>query len=161
LEFIVPGFFNSAGLELVHVPYRELAPAMNDLTEGRLHVYFSALASVLPQVRDGKLQALAVTSRERAASAPEVPTVFEAGYPDLLLDAFLGFFGSRDMPLGLRERIASEIGAVAADPALVARLATLGQAVRTSTPSELATRVTEEREKVAAIARTLTPTASR
>jgi tripartite-type tricarboxylate transporter receptor subunit TctC len=146
---------------MVHVPYREFAPAMNDLAEGRLHAYFSALASVLPQVQAGKLKALAVTSRERAPSSPDLPTVIEAGYSDLVFDAFLGFFGLRDMPIGLREHVAAEIRIVGGDPALRERLAGLGQAVRTGTPAELASRVEEERAKVAAIAQVLGPNPAR
>jgi tripartite-type tricarboxylate transporter receptor subunit TctC len=155
LEFIVPSFLKSTGVDMVHVPYREFAPAMNDLAEGRLHAYFSALASVLPQIQAGKLKALVVTSRQRASSAPDVPTVVEAGHSDLLFDAFLGFFGLRDMPIELREHIAAEIRSVSADPVLRERMASMGQGVLTSTPSELASRVEEERAKVAAIAKIL------
>jgi tripartite-type tricarboxylate transporter receptor subunit TctC len=155
LEFVVPSFMKTAGLDMVHMPYREFTPALQDLSEGRLQAYFSALASVLPQVQAGKVKALAVTNRERAPIAPDVPTAVEAGYADLTFDAFLGFFGSRDMPIELRQRIAADIRTVGLDPAITERLASTGQVVRTSTPAELASRVEEERAKVATIARAL------
>jgi tripartite-type tricarboxylate transporter receptor subunit TctC len=155
LEFIVPSFLKNAGIEMVHVPYREFAPALNDLSEGRLQAYFSAIASVLPQVQAGKVKALAVTNYKRASTAPNIPTAVEAGYTDLMFDAFLGFFGIRDMPNELRERIAADIRAVGADPTIGERLANAGLVVWTSTPAELASRVEEERSKIAAIAQVL------
>jgi tripartite-type tricarboxylate transporter receptor subunit TctC len=98
---------------------------------------------------------LAVTNRERSPAAPELATAAEIGHGELTADGFQGFFGWRDMPNDLRERIAADIRAVAADPALVAKLSALGQAVRTGTPADFAAMIAEQRAKIAAIAQAI------
>src|SRR5262249_322820 len=76
----------------------------------------------------------------------------EAGYPDLGVDGFQGFFGWRDMPDALRDRIAADVRAVAADPALGERLNAIGQAVRVGTTQDFVAMITEQRGKIARIA---------
>ena len=70
-------------------------------------------------VKSGKAQMLMVTNRERSPLAPHVPTAAEAGFSDLLFEGVVGFYGWRDMPTDLRQRIAADVNTVAADPALV------------------------------------------
>jgi len=84
-----------------------------------------------------------------------VPTVAEAGYPTLELEGLIGLYGARTMPKALRERIAADVQAVAADPAIAARLEPLGQVVNATTPDEYAAAIEDQRAKVAAIARML------
>jgi tripartite-type tricarboxylate transporter receptor subunit TctC len=153
LDYIVPGFLNAAGLKVTHVAYREIAPALQDLSEGRIQLYVSALATQLPFVQAGKARVLAVTNRERAMLLPSVPTTAEAGFPNLTFDAFLGFFGPQGMSAELREHISADVRAVGADAALAARLAGVGLIVRTNTPAELSAIVDRERTAVAAVAR--------
>ena len=151
--FMFAGFVKSAGLDVVQVPYKDFTQAINDLAEGRIQVTVTSLAVVRPHVQAGKVVPLAVTSRERAHSAPDVPTAAEAGFPALSFGAFGGFFGWRDMPASLRERIAADIRAAGQDPEVAAKLAAAGVGVRTSTPAEFAAAIEDERAKVAAIAR--------
>jgi len=150
--FMFAGFLKSAGLDLVQVPYKDFTQAINDLAEGRIQVSATSLAVVRPHVQADKVTPLAVTSRDRGPASPDVPTATEAGFPALAFGAFGGFFGWRDMPLDLRERIAADIREAGADPALAATLAAAGVAVRTSTPAAFAAAIEDERAKVAAIA---------
>jgi tripartite-type tricarboxylate transporter receptor subunit TctC len=155
LDYVVPGFLHHAGLEMVHVSYRELGPVLQDLSESRIHLYAASLATLTPLFQAGKAKALAVTNRGRSPSAPDIPTASEAGFPVLEMDPFLGFFGPRDMSLELREKIATDIRAAGADPAMTARLASTGQVVRTSTPTEFAAVIEEQRARMAAIAKVI------
>jgi len=151
-QFIFAGFEKSARLEMVQVAYRNFAPALQDLVEDRIQVVATGLLPLIPFGREGKLRLLAVTNRERAQAAPELPTAAEIGHRELAADGFQGFFGWRGMPEALRERIAADVRAVGEDPALKQKLAVLGQAVRTGTPAEFAAMIAEQRQKIAAIA---------
>jgi tripartite-type tricarboxylate transporter receptor subunit TctC len=151
LPYLFGGFLKGAGIDMVLVPYRELNLAVQDLAEGRLDVYVSLLTSVLPLAQAGRVKLLAVTNRQRAPMAPEVPTAIEAGYPDLAFDGFAGFFGSRDMPADRQERIAADIRAVAADPIFADRLAATGQTTRGSTPGEFTAAIELRRSRMVAM----------
>jgi tripartite-type tricarboxylate transporter receptor subunit TctC len=155
LDYIVPGFLKSVGVDMTHVSYRQIAPALQDLAAGRIHLYVSALATQLPVVTTGKARVLAVTNRERSALVADTPTAVEAGFQDLTFEAFLGFFGPRTMPAELRDRVSSDIRAVAADSAIAQRLAEIGLIVRTNAPGELADIVERERAQVAGFARSI------
>jgi tripartite-type tricarboxylate transporter receptor subunit TctC len=156
LDFLFAGFLKSAGLTMTKVPYRNPVEAANDLAEGRVQVYQSALAIVRPQLQAGKVKLLAVTNSVRAPGAPAVPTVKEAGYPELTLDGLAGFFGPPDMPMALRERIAADVRAVvAADPIIGTRLADTGQILNVGGPAEFGAATDEQRAKIAAIAKDL------
>jgi tripartite-type tricarboxylate transporter receptor subunit TctC len=156
LDFLFAGFLQHAGLNMTKVPYRNPVEAANDLAEGRVQAYLSALAIVRPQIEAGKIKPLAVTNKVRAPTAPDVPTVKEAGYPDLSLDGLVGFFGPPEMSNALRERIAADIGAVvAADPTIGQRLTATGQIPNVGGPTEFATAIEEQRAQIAAIAKEL------
>jgi len=154
-ELIFLGFLKSAGLSMVRVPYRDGVRAVNDLSERRIEVFLSALATVLPQVRGGKIKILAVTNHQRSPSAPDVPTVTEAGYPALQYDGLVGLFATAGMPVELRERIAGDVRAVIANPAVAARVAGTGQIVAPGTPAEFARSIDGQRATFIAIARSL------
>jgi tripartite-type tricarboxylate transporter receptor subunit TctC len=156
LDFLFAGFLQHAGLNMTKVPYRNPVEAANDLAEGRVQAYLSALAIVRPQIEAGKIKPLAVTNKVRAPTAPDVPTVKEAGYPDLSLDGLVGFFGPPEMSSALRERIAADIGAVvAADPTIGQRLTATGQIPNVGGPTEFAAASEEQRAQIAAIAKEL------
>jgi tripartite-type tricarboxylate transporter receptor subunit TctC len=154
-QFIFAGFAKSAGLDMVQVSYRDFSPALRDVTENRIQVVVTGLLPLLPFAHDGKVKLLVLTNRERSPAAPELATAREVGHPELTADGFQGFFGWRGMPDALRERIAADVRAAGADPALAAKLAVLGQAVRTGTPADLAAMVAEQRAKIAAIAQAI------
>jgi tripartite-type tricarboxylate transporter receptor subunit TctC len=141
-----------AGVELVYVPYRDFNAAVIDLGEGRIDVFPGTLTTLVPQLQAAKVRVLAVLSRVRSPLAPDVPTVAEAGFPQLTFEGVTGFFGWRDMPGELRDRIAADVRAVADSPAIKERLAKIGIVARGSTPGEFAAAIEEQRAKVAAIA---------
>jgi tripartite-type tricarboxylate transporter receptor subunit TctC len=147
---IVPSaFFKNAKLDVAKVPYRDSVQGLNDLIENRLQIYVTALAIVRSQAETGKVKILALTNRDRAPIFPHVPTAMEAGFPDLTLEGLVGLFGPRRMSSELRERIAKDIRAVAASPAVAARLETTGQVMNLGSPSEFAASIEEQRERVA------------
>jgi len=155
-DFLLFGFLKSTGLQVAKVPYRDILQAPNDLAEGRIQVLMTSFAVVQPQMQTGKVKVLAVTSRNRAPTAPEVPTVKEAGYPELELESLVGLFGPRGMPSELRERIAVVLGEVAAaDPVIATRLAVTGQIVNVHGPAEFAAAIERQRGKLAEIAKIL------
>jgi tripartite-type tricarboxylate transporter receptor subunit TctC len=150
-EYIFAALQKSAGIKMTQVSYRDFTPALQDLGEGRIHVVVTGLALLLPQVQMGKTKLLMVTNRERAPLAPDVPTAKEAGYPNLTFDGVVGFYGWRDMPADLKERIAADVRAVGDDPAISMRIATAGSVVRVGGPTEFAEAIEEQRAKIAAI----------
>jgi tripartite-type tricarboxylate transporter receptor subunit TctC len=152
LDFLFAGFLKSAGVTMTKVPYRNLVEAANDLAEGRVQVYQSAYAIVRPQVQAGKIRPLAVTNSVRAPVLPDLPTVTEAGFPELTLDGLAGLFGPSDMPNALRERIAADVRAVAADPIIGERLAASGQILNVGGPAEFAAATDAQRARIAAAA---------
>jgi tripartite-type tricarboxylate transporter receptor subunit TctC len=153
--FVVGGFFKNLKMDLAFVSYRDLAPALQDLGEGRIDVFVHALSVIMPQVQSGRVRLLAVASDVRAPLAPDVPTVTEAGFPELRMDGFVGFFGRRGMPDALRDRIASEVRAVASDPGIRERLAGAGQAARPGTAAEFAVLLNEHRRRLEDLAKTI------
>jgi tripartite-type tricarboxylate transporter receptor subunit TctC len=155
-DFLLFGFLKSAGLDVPKVPYRDIMQAPNDLTEGRIQLLMTSLAVVQPYRQAGKIKVLAVTSRKRPPSAPDIPTVTEAGYPALELDSPIGLFGPRGMPVELRERIVSELRAVvAADPVVKSRIEATGQIIAIGGPGEFAVAIKELRAKLAVTAKVL------
>jgi tripartite-type tricarboxylate transporter receptor subunit TctC len=152
LDYIVPGFLKGTGLELTRVSYKDIAPALQDLSESRIHLYVSALASQLGMIKSGNIKVVAITNRERSALVPEAPTTAEAGFTDLVLEGFLGFFGPQDMPKHLIDRIGGDIRMAGADPGINARLSSSGLVARTNTAAEFAAIIERERAKVAGFA---------
>jgi tripartite-type tricarboxylate transporter receptor subunit TctC len=136
------------------VPYRDIMRGPNDLAEDRIQILASSITIVQALHQAGKIKILAVTSRQRAPTAPEVPTVIEAGFPELQLDSLIGIFGPRGMPNALRESIAADVRAVAAsDPVIASRLSATGMLVDVRGPAEFATGIAEIRSKLAGIAK--------
>jgi len=148
----------SAGIEMVQVSYRDFRPALQDAGEGRIQAVATGVGALLPLAQAGKAKLLMVHNPQRSPQAPDVPTATEVGYPELTLAGLTGFYGWRDMPASIKERIAADVRAVAADPALVERVASIGSVIRVGTTVELAAAIEEQRAKIAAIARTMKPT---
>jgi tripartite-type tricarboxylate transporter receptor subunit TctC len=135
------------------VPYRDPVQAVTDLADGRIQIYVAAYAIVQSQLQAGTIKVLAMTNGTRAPAAPDIPTVTEAGYPDLALDGLVGLFGPPDMASAVRERIAADIRSVAADPEVATRLAATGQTLNPGTAAEFAAAIEEQQAKIIAIAR--------
>src|SRR6516165_6414168 len=154
-DFLLFGFFKSMGLQIVRVPYRDIMQAPSDLAESRIQVLSTSLAVVQALSKAGRIKVLAVTSRQRAPSAPDVPTAAEAGYPALTFESIGGVFGPRDMADKLRESIAADFQKIAEDPIIAKRLGDTGQIMLVLGPAQFGARVQEQRDKLATLAKTL------
>ncbi len=136
-----------AGIEMTHVPYRGGAPALADLIPGRIDLMFNVISSVLPQVRDGQMRGLAVTSTRRVPAAPEFPTMAEAGLPGFDLAAWFGLFVPAKTPPEIVAKIHSSAATALADPGVRERLEHLGVLLVGSTPDEFASYLKAELDK--------------
>jgi tripartite-type tricarboxylate transporter receptor subunit TctC len=153
-DFLLSGFIKSNDLNVPKVPYRDIMQGPNDLSQNRIQLLSSSLAIVQPLMRAGKIRVLAVTSRKRAPSAPDVPTVIEAGFPAMEMESIGGIFGPRGMPLALREKIAADVrAAVESDPTMGDKLAASGQVIDLRGPKEFAAGIKGLEDKLAAIAK--------
>jgi tripartite-type tricarboxylate transporter receptor subunit TctC len=148
-------FRSRAGIDLVHVPYRGGAPATADVIGGNIHMTFDAVGPSLQHIRDGRLRALAVTSPTRIADLPEVPTMVESGFPDVVSTTWTGLFA----PAGTDGRIVGRLNA-AVNAALNvveigAALGRIGYRPKGGPPQALTEMVAAENDKWAPIVRAL------
>jgi tripartite-type tricarboxylate transporter receptor subunit TctC len=153
-EFLFAAFLKDADLSMSKVPYRNPVEAINDLATGRIQVNVTAFAIARPQLQAGKVKLLAVTNTVRAPIMPEVPTVTEAGYPDLAFDGLVGFFGPPDMPNRIRESIAADVRETF-DSVVEERLNLTGQAPNFGGPTDFAAAIEQQRARLAVAARAL------
>lgn len=117
---------SAAKVELTHVPYKGIGPAFTDLLGGNLQMLLPSLPSVIPQIRNGKMRGLAVTSAQRSPLAPEIPTAAEAGLPGFQLEAWFGLMGPARMPASIVKRLNEELNAVLAQPEVTEQFAREG-----------------------------------
>ena len=123
------------GVDMLHIPYRGVAPATVDLLGGRLQVLFDTLPAAIANIRAGNIRALAVTSRKRSEALPDVPAMNEF-VPGYEADSFHGISAPKGTPREIVEKLNAAINAALADPKLKARLADLGGEVFTGTPED-------------------------
>jgi tripartite-type tricarboxylate transporter receptor subunit TctC len=155
-DFLLFGFIKNMGLEIAHIPYRDIMQAPNDLASGRIQILATSLAVPLPLTQAGKLKILAVTSTQRAPTAPDVPTAKEAGYPALTFESLNGVFGPRGISDKLRESIAADFRKVAeSDPIIPKRLSDIGTIMSIRGPAEFTAGVDAQREQLAGLAKVL------
>jgi tripartite-type tricarboxylate transporter receptor subunit TctC len=154
-DFLFAGYLKEASLSMTKVPYRDTVSAINDLAEGRIDAYVGAYAIVRPQAQAGKVKVLAVTNRQRAAGAADIPTVSEVGFPGLNFDGLTGIFAPRSMPKEVRDRIAADVAEAAKDPEIVQRLTATGQNLVPGTADEFAASIEEQRAQVAKVVKAL------
>jgi tripartite-type tricarboxylate transporter receptor subunit TctC len=126
----------SAGVRLMHVPYRGGAPALNDLVGGHVDVYVSSLPQVLQLAQTGQVKALAVTSAKRTPLLPEVPTLDEAGIAGFDLWSWWGIIGPAGMPANVVNALNSEIGKMLNSPELGTFLSNEGAEAEAMTPQQ-------------------------
>jgi tripartite-type tricarboxylate transporter receptor subunit TctC len=120
-------FQKITGTRFGFVPYRGLAPAMQDLMAGNIDLMFDTPATSLPQVRAGNIRAYAVTSKSRITSAPDVPTVDEAGLPNLHISTWTAFFAPKGTPKEIVAKLSAAAIAALKEPGVQKRLAEVGQ----------------------------------
>ncbi len=146
--------FNSmAGVKLVHVPYKGAAPALADLLGGQVQLMFSTMPPALPHVKDGKLRALAVTSRKRSPAAPDLPTLDEAALAGFEANTWHGVVVPAGTPVPIIARLNREIVAILHLPEVVERLSGQGAEAVGSTPAEFAAYIGSESVKWAKVVR--------
>ena len=146
-------FKQLTGLTLQHVPYRGGAPAVTALLGGEISVAFETMLALQPHVRAGTLRALAITSTQRSAVMPDIPTAVEAGYPSLVADNSYAVFAPAGTPAAIVERLHGTIVAALASPEVRDKLREQGAEVVGNSPAELAAYVAAEIPKWAALAR--------
>jgi tripartite-type tricarboxylate transporter receptor subunit TctC len=139
------------GISMVHVPYKGGAPALVDAVGGQVPVYFSVLATSAAQIKVGKLRALAVTSAQRDAVFPEVPTVAESGYPGFEANNWYGMLTPAGVPREIIARLNAETQAVLKMPDVIERLASQGYTIAVSTPDQLREHMIAETQKWAKV----------
>jgi tripartite-type tricarboxylate transporter receptor subunit TctC len=137
-------FKQRAGITMTPIPYKGGADAMNDLVGGRIGAMFLDIASGLPQIRGGKVKALAVASEKRVAALPDLPTIGEAGYPGFEAWAWQGFVAPAGTPRDIVMRLNSEFAKLMTDPSIKQRLSESGFEPQTSTPQQFSTYMKSE-----------------
>jgi tripartite-type tricarboxylate transporter receptor subunit TctC len=152
-DFVFAGFLHTVGLKMEKVPYKNPAGAANDLAAGVIQVYMPAYAIVRPQGAAGQVKVLAVTNHSRAPALPDTPTAAQAGYPSLDFDGLVGIFGSPELPAAARARIARDVGVVAKDPAIVAKMTATGQIMMPGDGAAFAASIDKQKAQVAAVAK--------
>jgi tripartite-type tricarboxylate transporter receptor subunit TctC len=122
-------FQNATGTKFQYIPYRGTGPAMQDLVGGRIELMFDQASNSMPHLRNGRIKAYAVTAKNRLASAPEIPTVDEAGLPGLYLSIWYGIWAPKGTAPEIIARLNGAVVASLADPDTRKRLADLGQEI--------------------------------
>jgi tripartite-type tricarboxylate transporter receptor subunit TctC len=154
-DLIFKAFLTLEQVRMKHVPYRVQSMALQDLGAGRIHIFAASVATLSPMLETGDARLIAVATSDRIAAAREVPTMEEAGHPALTSDGSWGFFGWRDMPATLRDRISADISLALDDPGLAAKLEAMGLTVKAAGAAAFGGAVEEQRRQVDAIARIL------
>jgi tripartite-type tricarboxylate transporter receptor subunit TctC len=139
-------FKSMTGIQMTHVPYRGAAPALTDMISGTAHVMFDNMPSSLPQIQDGKLRALAVTTDKRSDALPDVPTVADT-VPGYEASAWFGMGAPKGTPAEIVDKLNKEINAALADPNMKARLAELGGITMPGSPEDFGKVIRDETEK--------------
>ena len=117
----------SAGIDLVHIPYKGDAQTIPALIAGEIHVTFTPMVSALNHVRAGRLRGLAVSGPERSASTPDLPTLVESGWKDLSIKTWTGFFAPAGSPTDALARLSSDTQKILKMPDVIESLRSTGQ----------------------------------
>ena len=133
-----------AGVQMVHVPYKGLAPALVDLLAGEVQAMFSSVVAIVPSIKAGRLRALAVTGKRRAALLPEVPTLDESGVPGYEAGSWYGILAPAGTPQAVVAKLHKAIVRALAQPEVRERLVSEGAEVIGSTPEAFAAHITAE-----------------
>ena len=153
-QLATAALWQKLGVEALFVAYRGTGPAVNDLISGAVSLFIAPIGPVIPLVRDGRLRAFAVTSARREAVLPDVPTLAEAGFADLVYEGWCGVWGPRGLATDTVARLNEAVNQSANEPAIAQRMAGLGLLALNETPQRfaelIATEIPRNRTLVAA-----------
>jgi tripartite-type tricarboxylate transporter receptor subunit TctC len=141
----------AAGIDVVHIPYKGTPEALTDTMAGRVTYFFSPISAALPNVREGKLNALAVSTATRSSVLPNVPTIAEAGLPGFDYNLWVGVFAPAGTPVEIVERLNNDVNRALREPEVRERLAALGAEAMPMTTAEFAKFVQREIEDSAKV----------
>jgi len=140
-------FKTMSGVQMTHVPYKGSAPAIADLLGGQVQIMFDNLPSALPQIKAGKLKALAVTSAQRASALPDVPTIAEAGLPGFEATSWFGLLAPAGTPKEVIAKLNAEVAKWLASPEAREKLAAQGAIAAGKTPEDFTQHIVAETAK--------------
>jgi tripartite-type tricarboxylate transporter receptor subunit TctC len=146
--FVFAAMLKRNQLKTVYVPYRDTMSQQTDFGEGRVQIVSHALLVVQGVVAAGKARILAVMSRRPEPTLPGVPTVAEAGFPEMEMEGLLGLFGWRGMPPDLRDKISADMQAISQDPSVRTRIEAAGQHVLGGTAGDFAAAIEQQRVRI-------------
>jgi tripartite-type tricarboxylate transporter receptor subunit TctC len=141
-------FKTMAGVDLIHVPYKGSAPAVQALLGGEVALVFSTMPPAVSNVKAGRIRALAVTTPARNAAAPDVPTVSEAGLKGFDIVLYSGVLGPAGMPSAIVGKLNAELAKAVSAPDVKTVYATLGVDPITNTPEQFAAHISAEIDKL-------------
>jgi len=142
-------FKTAAGVQLTHIPYKGAAPAMADLVGGQVPMVFDPIPTSLPQVRGGRIKALAITSAQRSPLVPEVPTVAESGLPGFEVAAWFGLYAPAATPADIVGKLNTDVNRVLQLPEVKEKFAALGADTAPMTTDQFALHLRSEVAKFA------------
>ena len=146
-------FMEVTGARLTHIPLRGAAQAAMEVVSGRIPATFVAMSIAMPFIKDGRLRAIGVASRERSPLLPDVPTLSESGVPDFVLAPWVGIYAPRGTPRSVVERLNLATVAAVNDPGVRHQLIAPGLEPQTSSPEELAQRTRAEHARMGRLIR--------
>jgi tripartite-type tricarboxylate transporter receptor subunit TctC len=144
-------FASSAGISLMHVPYKGATQAATDVASGQIPVGFQGLGTVASLVRGGQLRLIGVTTEKRLPQFPDVPTVDESGLPGFFFNSWFAMLAPAGTPKDIIARLNAEVLKALADPDVRGKLENLGFSVRGSSPEELGAMTREQLAKYARV----------
>ncbi|HSW16166.1 MAG TPA: tripartite tricarboxylate transporter substrate binding protein [Ramlibacter sp.] len=153
LHVVTESFRSAAGIQMTHVPYKSAPAAESDLAAGFIQVMISNFTSMEPQVKAGRIRALAITGPTRSPLLPNVPTIREAGFPDVEMETWGGIVGPASMPEPIVKKLNAAINAVLSDPKVLKQHESLGAAVRTGSSAQFAEELKADNAKWGAVIR--------
>jgi len=144
-------FKQAAGIDLVHVPYKGLGPAFNDVVAGQVPVMFAGMSNVFPHLKSGRIRALAIGSAKRSAAMPDLPTMSEVGVTGFDYAAWAGFLAPAGTPPAIVAKVNSDLVKILGLVEVRDKLAALGFEVSPGTPQEFGEMIRREMAKVAKV----------
>jgi tripartite-type tricarboxylate transporter receptor subunit TctC len=146
-------FKSMAGVNIVRINYKGSSPALNDLIAGQVQLIFTTAATVAPQLKSGRLRALAVTSAKRSALTPELPTMAASGLPGYEWTTINGLFAPAGTPAVITTRLNREISRILENPDVKERFLNSGAETAGGSPEELGARIRLEMTRIAKLVR--------